>query len=57
MNIFQVIGSLDIYGAGQEFNNLSEFSNDNIRINNYLEREELENDNQRNSICFNLFRL
>ena len=34
---------LDIYGAGQEFNNLSEFSNDNIRINNYLEREELEN--------------
>ena len=34
---------LDIYGAGQEFNKLSEFSNDNIRINNYLEREELEN--------------
>ena len=34
---------LDIYGAGQEFNNLSEFSNDNIRINNYLERQELEN--------------
>ena len=34
---------LDIYGAGQEFNNLSEFSNDNIRINNYLERKELEN--------------
>ena len=34
---------LDIYGAGQEFNNLSEFSNDNIRINDYLEREELEN--------------
>ena len=33
---------LDIYGAGQEFNNLSEFSNDNIRINNYLERKELE---------------
>ena len=33
---------LDIYGAGQEFNNLSEFSNDNIRINNYLERQELE---------------
>ena len=34
---------LNIYGAGQEFNNLSEFSNDNIRINNYLERQELEN--------------
>ena len=34
---------LDIYGAGQEFNNLSEYSNDNIRINNYLERKELEN--------------
>ena len=34
---------LDIYGAGKEFNNLSEFSNDNIRINNYLERQELEN--------------
>ena len=34
---------LDIYGAGQEFNNLSEFSNDNIRINNNLERQELEN--------------
>ena len=34
---------LNIYGAGQEFNNLSEFSNDNIRINNYLERKELEN--------------
>ena len=34
---------LDIYGAGQEFNNLSEFSDDNIRINNYLERKELEN--------------
>jgi hypothetical protein len=34
---------LDIYGAGQEFNNLSEFSSDNIRINNYLERKELEN--------------
>ena len=33
---------LDIYGAGQEFNNLSEFSNDNIRINDYLERKELE---------------
>ena len=27
----------------QEFNKLSEFSNDNIRINNYLERKELEN--------------
>ena len=34
---------LDIYGAGQEFNKLSKFSNDNIRINNYLERKELEN--------------
>ena len=34
---------LDIYGAGQEFNKLSEFSNDNILINNYLERKELEN--------------
>ena len=34
---------LDIYGAGQEFDNLSEFSNDNIRINNYLDRKELEN--------------
>ena len=34
---------LDIYGAGQEFNKMSEFSNDNIRINNYLERKELEN--------------
>ena len=33
---------LDIYGAGQEFNNLSRFSKDNIRINNYLERKELE---------------
>ena len=32
-----------LYGAGQEFNNLSEFSNENIRINNYLERKELEN--------------
>ena len=35
--------NLDIYGAGKEFDNLSEFSNDNIRINNYLERKELEN--------------
>ena len=34
---------LNIYGAGHEFNNLSEFSNDNIRINNYLERLEFEN--------------
>ena len=34
--------NLDIYGAGKEFDNLSEFSNDNIRINNYLERKELE---------------
>jgi len=34
---------LDIYGAGQEFKNLSEFSSDNIRINSYLERKELEN--------------
>ena len=34
---------LNIYGAGQEFNNLSEFSNDNIRINSYLEIQELEN--------------
>ena len=34
--------TLDIYGAGQEFNKLSEFSSDNIRINNYLERKELE---------------
>ena len=34
---------LDIYGAGQEFNILSKFSNKNIRINSYLERKELEN--------------
>ena len=34
---------LDIYGAGQEFNILSKFSNENIRINSYLERKELEN--------------
>ena len=40
---FQSDWKLDIYGAGQEFNKLSEFSNDNIRINNYLERKELEN--------------
>ena len=34
---------LDIFGAGQEFDNLSEFSNHNIRVNNYLDRKELEN--------------
>ena len=34
---------LDIYGAGQEFNILSKFSTENIRINSYLERKELEN--------------
>ena len=34
---------LDIYGAGQEFNNLSQFTNKNIRINNYQERKKLEN--------------
>ena len=32
-----------IYGAGQEFNILSKFSTENIRINSYLERKELEN--------------
>tara|TARA_B100001057_G_scaffold150845_1_gene150754 strand:- start:1066 stop:2247 length:1182 start_codon:yes stop_codon:yes gene_type:complete len=34
---------LDIYGDGQEFNLLSKFSTENIRINSYLERKELEN--------------
>ena len=34
---------LDIFGAGQEFKSLYEFSSNNIQINNYLERKELEN--------------
>ena len=33
---------LDLYGAGQEFEDLSKFSNENININNYLPREDLE---------------
>ena len=33
---------LDIYGAGQEFEDLSKFSNENININDYLPREDLE---------------
>jgi len=34
---------LDIFGAGQEFKSLFEFSSNNIQINSYLERKELEN--------------
>ena len=34
---------LDIFGAGQEFKSLYEFSSNNIQINSYLERKELEN--------------
>ena len=33
---------LDLYGAGQEFEGLSKFSNENININDYLPREDLE---------------
>ena len=33
---------LDLYGAGQEFEDLSKFSNQNININDYLPREDLE---------------
>ncbi len=33
---------LDLYGAGQEFEDLSKFSNENININDYLPREDLE---------------
>ena len=32
---------LDLYGAGQEFEDLSKFSKENININNYLPREDL----------------
>ena len=32
---------LDLYGAGQEFEDLSKFSNENININGYLPREDL----------------
>lgn len=32
----------DLYGAGQEFEDLSKFSNENININDYLPREDLE---------------
>ena len=31
-----------LYGAGQEFESLSDYSNDNILINNYLPRDQLE---------------
>ena len=33
---------LDLYGAGQEFEDLSKYSNENIKINDYLPREDLE---------------
>ena len=33
---------MDLYGAGQEFEDLSKFSNENININDYLPREDLE---------------
>lgn len=33
---------LDLYGAGHEFEDLSKFSNENININDYLPREDLE---------------
>lgn len=33
---------LDLYGAGQEFEDLSKFSNENININDYLPRQDLE---------------
>jgi hypothetical protein len=33
---------LDLYGAGQEFEDLSKFSNENININDYLPREDLD---------------
>jgi len=33
---------LDLYGAGQEFEDLLKFSNENININDYLPREDLE---------------
>ncbi len=33
---------LDLYGAGQEFEDLSKLSNENININDYLPREDLE---------------
>ena len=32
----------DLYGAGQEFEDLSKFSDENININDYLPREDLE---------------
>tara|TARA_Y100000022_G_scaffold33837_1_gene27093 strand:- start:92 stop:1273 length:1182 start_codon:yes stop_codon:yes gene_type:complete len=32
----------ELYGAGQEFESLSKFSKDNININDYLPREDLE---------------
>ena len=32
----------DLYGSGQEFEDLSKFSNENININDYLPREDLE---------------
>ncbi len=33
---------LDLYGAGKEFEDLSKFSDENININDYLPREDLE---------------
>ena len=33
---------LDLYGAGQEFEDLSKFSDENININDYLPRKDLE---------------
>ena len=33
---------MELYGAGKEFEGLSKFSNENININNYLPREDLE---------------
>ena len=33
---------LDLYGAGQEFEDLLKFSNENININDYLPRQDLE---------------
>ena len=34
--------NLELYGAGQEFESLSKFSKENININDYLPREDLE---------------
>ena len=33
---------MELYGAGKEFEGLSKFSNENININYYLPREDLE---------------